>query len=239
MNTPATPAAATPATPPKPAITFPLPIVAVIGDSGTGKSTSWRNMPWDRTAVIDTEMKGFPFERATIDKIQHYYPCDTVEKVFGAMLKIKAMPAIRYAIHDSFTKFAEHNIESSKMQFKGYDIYNNYADVTNRYLKMLRSNTQIHIILGIPEFLKEANESGTERSVRRLFVHGKQNEGKIEKEFLVVFYTTMKADKETKKMQYSFLTNSDGICSAKSPMGMFPDLLIPNDLAAALQRIDK
>lgn len=214
---------------------FPQPLIAIIGDSGTGKSTSLRNMPWDRTLFIDSEVKGIPFDPSPI---KNYVACKSCQDVSKAIINVKKNPAIRYIVIDSITKFFEYNIAECQASYKGYDIYNNYSSTVGEFLKSLRSDTQIFIVTGIPETLKTPNESGTESTSRRLFVHGKQWEAKVEKEFLIVFYTTMRKNPEG-KMIYSFLTNSDGICSAKSPMGLFATQLIPNDLAEALKVIDK
>jgi len=66
-------------------------------------------------------------------------------------------------------------------------------------------------------------------------VDGKELRGKIEYEFLMVFFTESRKD-ASGKMTYNFATNTDGVTSAKTPRGMFEQQLIPNDLAAALKR---
>ena len=40
-------------------------------------------------------------------------------------------------------------------------------------------------------------------------------------------------------MQYEFVTNNDGQLPAKSPVGMFKDLYIPNDLGLVSDIIDQ
>ena len=40
-------------------------------------------------------------------------------------------------------------------------------------------------------------------------------------------------------MKYQFVTNSDGNKPAKSPLGMFKDLYIPNDLGLVSKAIDE
>ena len=47
------------------------------------------------------------------------------------------------------------------------------------------------------------------------------------------------AIKGEEKMEYKFLTNSDGEHVAKTPMGMFDELFIDNDLNAIIDVIDK
>jgi hypothetical protein len=60
----------------------------------------------------------------------------------------------------------------------------------------------------------------------------------LEGMFTYVFFTkVIKNDDD--KMEYKFLTNTDGECVAKTPMGMFEDQLIDNDLAEVLKVIDE
>lgn len=216
-------------------IRFPKPLVAIIGDSGTGKSTSLRNMPWAATLLIDTEMKGLPFSQ---NGIVHYKAAKSTGDVFSTIIATRANKAVKYGVIDSWTKFCEYALAESKALYKGYDIYKNYGELVGRLLSSLRSEEQIWIITGIPEHLKLTGDTGSETTKRRLFVHGKEWEGKVEKEFLVVLYTTARRDATTGKMTYSFMTNTDGMSSAKSPMGMFTEELIPNDLGAVLAKID-
>lgn len=39
-------------------------------------------------------------------------------------------------------------------------------------------------------------------------------------------------------MSYQFITNNDGQLPAKSPLGMFDSLTIPNDLGLVSEKID-
>lgn len=54
--------------------------------------------------------------------------------------------------------------------------------------------------------------------------------------FTYVFFTTVQRD-ESNKTGYKFITNSEGSCTAKSPMGLFEDLYIDNDLSLVVNRI--
>ena len=40
------------------------PLIGIVGSSGTGKSTSLRNLPLKDTIIVDLERKGFPFKEA-------------------------------------------------------------------------------------------------------------------------------------------------------------------------------
>lgn len=54
--------------------------------------------------------------------------------------------------------------------------------------------------------------------------------------FTYVLFTKVVLD-ESNKAMYRFVTNSDGTCTAKTPMGLFDDLLIDNDLKFVIDKI--
>lgn len=55
--------------------------------------------------------------------------------------------------------------------------------------------------------------------------------------FTYVFFTAVQRNEETGMPMYKFMTNSDGTCTAKSPMGLFNDLYIDNDLDFVIKKI--
>lgn len=55
--------------------------------------------------------------------------------------------------------------------------------------------------------------------------------------FSVILYTNVSKGTDN-KIQYQFVTNNDGKYPAKSPVGMFNDIYIPNDLGYVSQLID-
>ena len=55
--------------------------------------------------------------------------------------------------------------------------------------------------------------------------------------FTVILYTDV--SKKDSKILYQFVTNNDGKYPAKSPLGMFKDIYIPNDLGLVSDTIDK
>lgn len=54
--------------------------------------------------------------------------------------------------------------------------------------------------------------------------------------FTYVLFTKVVTN-ESNETEYKFVTNSDGTCTAKTPMGLFPDVLIDNDLDQVIKRI--
>lgn len=58
-------------------------------------------------------------------------------------------------------------------------------------------------------------------------------EGKFE----IVLYLKLDYNIDTKKSSRSFVTNFDGMYPAKSPVGLFENLYIPNDLGYVVEKI--
>ncbi len=136
-----------------------------------------------------------------------------------------------------------------KITFK--DLNLKYEEIAMKYLCdaeafMRVGNTEVVILgpkgdnlHGIDEFVDAMSPSGSRTTARRAsVVSGKEWEGKVEKEFLIVFFTDVRRN-DKNKMEYKFLNNSDGICSAKSPMGMFNDQFIDNDLQSVITKIQE
>ena len=55
--------------------------------------------------------------------------------------------------------------------------------------------------------------------------------------FTYVLFTRVVKDPATETVQYKFVTNSDGTCTAKTPIGLFSENLIDNDLNFVINAI--
>jgi hypothetical protein len=60
-------------------------------------------------------------------------------------------------------------------------------------------------------------------------------EGKFE----IVLFADQQFDDNTKTVKKIFVTNYDGDLPAKSPVGMFDSIIIPNDLGYVLDKINE
>lgn len=200
--------------------------VAIVGRSGTGKTSSLEQLPDDKTLILNVENKRLPFKT----KFKHEYRIKDYRKLIGDNNEGMLISGIKsdkfdYIVIDSFTTWAEMVLDFAKKYETGYDIYNRYNDEVSKLMNIIKfQESKIIFVLGIPE-----NVEGMDGLIeKRLKVAGKQWEGSIEKEFPIVFYTSTRKDEE--KMNYFFETQTDGVTSAKSPRGMFDSELIPNDL---------
>lgn len=224
-----------------------MPSILIVGASGTGKTTSLRNMDRKTTAYNDIEEKGLPFSPG----FKHHFhpmvikgrkhdedinPATVIEQHKAHTKAAIESPEIDCIIHDSFSKWDEMLISHQRIVNRNYDIYSGHNESVKKILNRYKGCGKPHVWIGIDQIVTIETTEETNALGRRLKVFGRELEGSIEKEFTIVLYTetVRQADKTLK---YFFRTQSDGMCSAKTPMGMFKTPLIDNDLAAVMERV--
>jgi hypothetical protein len=97
---------------------------------------------------------------------------------------------------ESFTKYTETLIALAQASFKGYDVWSYYNRMIRATLDKVKNDRAVVVFTGIDEIVQIAQPSGDTYNVRRIKVQGKQHEGCIEKEFLMVLFTEVKRDKD-------------------------------------------
>ena len=205
-------------------------IIGIVGGSGTGKSTSLRNLPPEKTYIIDLERKGMPFPK----KFPYTAPCSSTTEFDAALKDALADESCEVIVIESFTKYVEILHTLADKSFKGFDIWNYYNREIRTMLDKVKNDHAVVIFTAVDEIVELVQTGGNTFNVRRVKVQGKVHAGSIEKEFLMVLFTEVKRDKEG-NTRYVFQTNSDGITSAKTPMGMFPEAYIDNDVNAVIE----
>lgn len=162
-----------------------------------------------------------------------------VTKEFRKSLQVSMEDAsVDLIVLDSFARLSDYTLEYNQIVHSGYDIYRGYNQDIRRILNRINATSPKPVIMTANDevvLTETENEHLQERS-RKCKIYGRELEGKIESFFTIVLFT--KTEKQPNgKMEYSFLTNSDGFCSAKSPAGMFEELQIPNDLGFVMKRV--
>ena len=206
------------------------PLIGIVGSSGTGKSTSLRNLSPKDTIIIDLERKGFPFKKANDFQVITASTLPDIEKAIETATKNADIVVI-----ESFTKYCEILIDTAQKMYKGYDVWSYYNKAIRKMLESLKNEKATVVVTAIDEIVKVMQPTGGEYNTRRIKVQGKVHEGCIEKELLLVLFTEVRREKDS--IEYCFQTNSDGITSAKTPLGMFDDLYIPNDLNTVINSL--
>jgi len=195
----------------------------IVGDSGSGKSSSFRNLPPEETVVLNTERKVLPFRGFNKFKninINRYKDYDKVIK------ELKKDTKYKYVVIDSLTSLLEICNKYCETVFSGYTIWSEYNSMVYNILQDMKELPQQVFITAIPEFFDDGQ--GNVKAFAK--TKGKEFKYSIEKEFAIVLHTYMQEDDEGNISAYLLDTKPSKHTSAKSPDGMFEDRYIPNDV---------
>ena len=191
----------------------------ILGQSGTGKSTSLRNLNPDDVLLIQSIKKPLPFRSAEWRPLTEnggsIYVSDNAEKIINAMQKctrpiiiiddfqyIMANEYMRRAQETGFNKFTE-------IGKKTWDIFNTASQLADDKRVYILSHT-------------EESEAGK----TKIKTIGKMLDEKITLEGMVTICLQTTIVNE----QYKFITKNNGQNTVKSPLGMFDSEHIDNDL---------
>lgn len=216
----------------------------------SGKSTSIRNLDPQETFIIATIAKPLPFRgwkknytKFTIDKDSdgnikslsgNYYVNDKADNIIKIMKIVSSkMPHIKILVVDDlqYTMAFEFVDRASE---KSYDKFNEMAQ---HMLNIFRTTFNLREDLTVV-FLTHSENVGTEIDPKYVLkTLGKLLKEKVTTEglFTCMLFTEVDFDEDAPK--YHFITNADGKCIAKSPMGMFNELKIDNDLNEVIKTV--
>lgn len=208
-------------------------LTLVVGMPSTGKTTSFRNLG-PETVMYNTEKKMLPFKNKGIRLVQTESVSDLLTKL--GRYKGNNYPQIRNIIIDSFSDYSDMILAECKLKYKGFEIYNQYNTKVYELFQALKAIDNKYIFLtGHPEILQDADG----KSIFRMAIRGKEHEGKVEKFATCVFYSDPRKKQNGKGVEYLFLTNTDGRYPAKTPMGMFNQMNIENDIQKIIEVYEK
>lgn len=219
-------------------------IIAVVGQTGTGKSTSVENLNPEETVIIGIINKQLPFRgwkqkyTTGIKEGGNYIVSHDSSKIVNVMDYIdKSRPEIKQIIIDDFqylmsTEFMNRSAEQGWAKFT--DIARHVWDVITK-ARELREDLKV-IVLTHDEIITENFQPK-----RKIKTIGKMLDDKVTLEglFTVVLFTDVQPNKETNSLDYRFITQNDGTTTCKSPKGMFEQLTIPNDLSEVITQMNK
>lgn len=192
-------------------------IVAIMGESGTGKSTSLRNFKQGEASIVNVSKKPLPFKNElTVLKSDNYKEIETI---------LKRANAKSIIIDDAQYLMAFEYMHRAKE--KGYekftDIGANFFNLTQTAVALLDDKI-IYFLFHI-ERTKDGNEKC--KTIGQLLDEKITLEGL----FTIVLKTVVLLDGNNQR-QFCFATVNNGSDTVKTPMGMFTEPLIPNDLKA-------
>lgn len=186
--------------------------VLVLGESGSGKSTSLRNFDVEEVGIFNVAGKPLPFRKKLNKKDNATY---------ANILSVLKNPGLKkYVIDDSQYLMAFESFDHAKET--------GYGKFTNMALNF--KNLIDFVIKGTPEdvivyFLHHTEVGENGKLKAKTLGKMLDNQLTVEGLFSIVLLCSVEGS------EHFFITNSDGSNPAKSPMEMF-EMKIPNDLKA-------
>lgn len=187
-------------------------LVMVYGQSGTGKSTSLRNFTHEEVAVINVSGKPLPF-RGNIKP----YNTDNYQKIMAAINQTERKSIV---IDDATYLMVNEFMRTAKQT--GYQKYTDMACSFNNLVEFAASLPDDKIVY----FLGHSDQADDGREHFKTIGKMLDNYVTVEGRFTIVLKTVVQDGR------YLFSTQNNGQDTVKSPMGMFSQSLIDNDLKA-------
>ena len=219
-------------------------LVGIVGQSGTGKSTSIETLNPKETVIINVSNKPLPFKgwksnytQGKLSEGANYISTDVAATIVQALKYISDnRPEIKYVIIDDLQYLMSFEF-MAKAKEKGFE---KFTDIGKNTFDVLNVSRQLRDDLIIFAIYHEESISENFNPKRKIKTIGKLLDDKITLEglFTIVFFTEVKIE-EDQKPHYYFVTQTDGVTTAKSPRGMFDELLIPNDLSFVSTKINE
>ena len=222
--------------------------ILVYGPAGSGKSTASRNLPAETTGIICTDSKPLPFRGWKKKYITQYGDDGKPSLAKSNYVETKKPASILKTLRvweerkDIWTIVWDTMTHAIMYRFMtdpkvDWDFYKILAREIYEILNFIQTMKTDVIVIGHNDTKFDASTGGKIDAVRTI---GRLLDEKVDipSLFTVVFTTAITKDSDGRP-EYSFRTQTDGSNFAKSPMGMFEELTIPNDYNLILTRIHK
>lgn len=187
--------------------------VLVLGASGSGKSASMRNFKENDVRILNVASKPLPFRN--VNKLKK------ADKATYAMIKgaVKSGQTLSYVVDDAQYLMAFESFE--KINETGYAKFSAMAKNYEDMLRTIQEDTSPDTIVYIMQHI-DKDEDGNIKAKTL----GKMLDQQLAVEGLFSIVLLAKAEER----RHFFITQSDGTNPCKSPMGMFDEIEIDNDL---------
>lgn len=221
--------------------------VAIVGKSGTGKSSSFGVIPEigikglnpKDSVIINVAAKDLPFRgwkklyNGKISENGNYLETSDATQIANA---IKYISDSRSDIKNIIIDDAQYIMAFEFMRKAKESGYGKFADIGVSISKVVEAARTTRPDLKVYFLWHPETDNVGNQKMKTV---GKMVDDYLTLEglFTVILYTTVNKGADN-KAEYRFVTNNDGESPAKSPVGMFKDLYIPNDLGVISDMID-
>jgi hypothetical protein len=206
-------------------------LIVILGESGTGKSTSLRNLDHKETFIVNVLSKPLPMRGYTKkynNENKNFLESDNYKEILNYLKAInERRPDIKTVIIDDFS-FLMNNEFMRRCRESGFGKFTemgvNMFDILET-CKSFRPDLFCYIMCHT-----EKDHAGIIKP---------KTVGKMTADYVCISErVSIVLHTQIIDGQYKFLTQNDGVCVAKSPMEMFSELYIDNDLHVIRETID-
>jgi hypothetical protein len=207
-------------------------LIGIVGQTGTGKSTSIKHLDPKETYIINVAKKELPFkgsEKLYNLESKNYKEADDANEISRLLKTIsEKAPHIKQIIIEDSNYIMGFNMVAKATETG----FTKFSLMAKDMVDLVRTARQLRDDLIIYYFTHpETIEDGGEIVGYKIKTAGKliDNQINLEGLFTVVLYTNVE-EKKDGAIDYNFVTNRYKKFPAKSPDGMFAEIKIPNNL---------
>lgn len=209
-------------------------VICVAGESGSGKTTSLRNLDPKTTYIIDSDRKGLSWKgwKAQYNKeAKNYTQTSDVIKIKAILTSVnEKAPHIKVVIIDTLNTIMVDD-EMARMKEKNFD---KWADLAQSVWQLV---SDAHLYREDMTVVFTAHTQTDRDDNGFMFTRIKTSGKKLDKIVLESKFTTVLISKCVDG-KYVFETQSRS-STAKSPMGAFEDFEIPNDITEVIKKLEE
>lgn len=209
-------------------------VIGLMGESGSGKTTSMRNLDPKTTFYIDCDKKGLSWKGWRNDyngKNKNYLATDLPEMVLNILQQIDKkddFKNVHVVIVDTINALMISD-EFRRMQEKGYDKWIDLATCVYKLFDYALSMREDCTVIFVAHTQTDHDDNGY------MFTRIKTSGRKLDKIVLESKMTTVLLAK-CNNGNYVFETRANN-STAKTPLGAFDTLEIPNDINAVIEAL--
>lgn len=211
-------------------------VIGIMGESGSGKTTSMRNLDPATTFYIDCDKKGLSWKGWRNDyqlEKHNYMATDQISTVESLLNKINTqdnMKHIKVVIIDTLNGLMVAD-EVRRMKEKNYDKWVDLAQCVWTLLDSLYALRDDLTVIILCHSQTQKEDDGY--TFTRIKTSGKKlDKLNVESKLTTVLYAT------AKNGEYVFQTKANN-STAKTPLGAFEEDEIPNDITQVLKALEE
>lgn len=209
-------------------------VICIMGESGSGKTTSLRTLNPDETFYVDCDKKGLSWrgwrEQYSREK-GNYYKCSDPVKISEVLKTISAEKAdIKFVVIDTLNSIMADD-EMRRAKEKGYDKWVDLAACVWDLVTKANTYREDMTVILLAHTQTERDESGY--SFTRIKTNGKKLDKLCLESRLNCILLAKVVDGK-----YVFETHSNN-STTKTPMGAFEEDVIDNDIQIVLKAMNE